>query len=120
MGNSFCVPDWDGDGVCFDFGRMFYDDKMLAVMRLPQGNYRFYQCNPAGYNDVSSENISLSFRSVSGKAMYIGNVKVDRIADRKGFLVVRDNRGQDLPIFKKFYKNIGDDQIDVEIMKNVK
>jgi hypothetical protein len=58
---------------------------------------------------------SVRFKSVAGKAIYIGNLLVPMVGGRFS-LVVRDQRESDIPPFRKHYPTLTDTQVETHLM----
>ena len=92
------------------------DARMIAVA-LPEGDYELYRWRasaPFGYREPVKD-FSVRFRSVAGRAVYVGNLMMPM--DGKHFwLLVRDHRETDIPRFRKHYPKITDAQIETRLM----
>jgi hypothetical protein len=96
------------------------DTRIIAVV-LPEGNYELYRWRAAaglGYREPVKD-FSVRFRSVAGRAVYIGNLVVP--TDRRYFwLYVRDRRESEIPLFRKHYPKITGSQIETHLMHVVR
>jgi len=117
---------------CCRNGVIFYENKMMVALQLPEGDYDFFYWdeNLGAYDKRFPEyEFSCPFKVVAGKTIYAGSFV------RAGFkpcentcgetyfktgsyvFLVSDNHKKDIPMFKKYFRNIRDDQLDVRIMK---
>ncbi len=96
-----------------------YEDTIVYVTELPAGEYEFFRWTTpeAGAYLRSTHDFSLRFRSVAGKASYIGNICV-LMAGRKYTILVRDNREKEITLLRQHYRNLREDQIEVHLMEN--
>jgi hypothetical protein len=92
------------------------DTRMIAVV-LPEGEYELYRWRaaaPFGYREPVKD-FSVRFRSVAGRAVYIGNLLMP-IDSKHFWLFVRDRRESEIPLFLKHYPKITDTQIETHLM----
>src|SRR5437870_4171231 len=109
-------------------------DTLLYALLLPAGEYEFFSWytpdsghlsfSPlfpyaAPAPNASRADFSIRFRSVPGRATYIGNLYMSMAWETNRYaLKIRDNRDTDIPLFRKHYPNIDAAQIDTRIMKD--
>jgi hypothetical protein len=92
------------------------DTRMIAVT-LPQGEYEFFRWRVHEFGSYLQPTVDFSvrFKSMVGKAVYIGNRLVPMVG-RRFSLLVRDQREGEIPLFRKHYPKITDTQIETHLM----
>lgn len=97
------------------------NDTLLNPVVLPAGEYEFYTWElgaPGGVAYRPRVEFSIRFKSVPGKAVYVGNINAPiNIKTGQHKLELRDNRAKDIPLFLKYYPNIKQDQIEYQLME---
>jgi hypothetical protein len=111
------------DEISCGSGKIFYDNKCISAVRMPEGDYEFYSwledrsgCGPT-FIVFSRLEFSVPFKVIPGKAVYVGQLDRIELDRNKYMLKVSDDREEDLPTFKKVYRNIRDDEIEVRLME---
>jgi hypothetical protein len=92
------------------------DTRMIAVT-LPEGEYEFFRWRAHEFGSYLQPTVDFSvrFKSIAGKAVYIGNLLVPMVG-RRFSLLVRDQRESEIPRFRKHYPKITDTQIETRLM----
>jgi hypothetical protein len=96
------------------------DTRLLAVV-LPQGEYEFFRwrAHEFGRYLQPTNDFSVRFKSLAGKAVYIGNLLVPMVAMRFS-LLVRDQGESEIPLFRKHYPKITHTQMETHLMQVVR
>jgi hypothetical protein len=104
-------------------------DTLLYAFLIPAGEYEIFQWSTSDSGEVlllppvgplgarSRVSFSIRFKSTPGKATYIGNLYMPMVWEGKKYtLKVRDNRGSEISLFRRYYPYIAEDQIETRIM----
>ena len=106
-------------------------DTLLFALLLPAGEYEFFRWSTLDSGQLSfsplppyamprpavSTDFSFRFKSVPGKATYIGNLYLSMVWETARYaLKARDNHESDIALFKANYPNVRESQIEFRIM----